>query len=342
MRARPTGDAGYRRGLVLGLTMAELMLLLVFCLLIALAALMAANREKLTGAEEAVREANARAETAEASLSELSILDRLAEQGSRAAAGRIDDTWRRLVRDGALGAAAERAGLTAEVLERDGAFLAEIAPLAGEATAADVVEAVAVARAARHALALPADASADQVRARAGAIAEEVAALQARPGRSVDLPPILILREDRGYYFETGSAVPSEAFAARLHDETAAELARLIRDYDVDVIEVIGHTDERPVANRTSNLDETLLGAVRGGPIDAMVPSDNAGLGLARAVAVARELRSDPRLSDRQILPMSAAQLIGTDGALIRGDTRGDVRERRRIEIRLRRSTVAN
>ena len=38
--------ASYRQGLVLGLTMAELMLLLVFCLLIALGVSLAAERAK--------------------------------------------------------------------------------------------------------------------------------------------------------------------------------------------------------------------------------------------------------------------------------------------------------
>ena len=38
------------------------------------------------------------------------------------------------------------------------------------------------------------------------------------------------------------------------------------------------------------------------------------------------------------ILPLSAAQLIATDGKLTRWDARGDVRERRRIEIRMRKS----
>jgi hypothetical protein len=50
-------------------------------------------------------------------------------------------------------------------------------------------------------------------------------------------------------------------------------------------------------------------------------------------------LASDLRLRNFRILPLSGAQLIGTDGRLTRWDEQGDVRERRRIEIRMRKST---
>ena len=72
--------------------------------------------------------------------------------------------------------------------------------------------------------------------------------------------------------------------------------------------------------------------------VDMLQPADNAGLGLARAVAVLRVLSSDPRLRGFRILPLSGAQLIGIDGRLTRWDGMGDVRERRRIEIRMRKS----
>jgi hypothetical protein len=46
----------------------------------------------------------------------------------------------------------------------------------------------------------------------------------------------------------------------------------------------------------------------------------------------------DYRLQGFHILPLSAAQLIDVDGRLTRWDNQGDVRERRRIEIRMRKS----
>ncbi len=63
-------------------------------------------------------------------------------------------------------------------------------------------------------------------------------------------------------------------------------------------------------------------------PISAVEPADNAGLGLARAIAVANVLKANPKLKNVTILPMSAAQLIlpgdtitaGQAGAVDPGD----------------------
>lgn len=109
-------------------------------------------------------------------------------------------------------------------------------------------------------------------------------------------------------------------------------------DFDVDVIEVIGHTDEQAIFQKYSNLDKELLEVAKGtGAISALQPGDNAGLGLARAVSVARALAASGRLGKFRILPLSGGQLIDTNDTVAQG-TGGDVRERRRIEIRLRRS----
>ena len=103
---------------------------------------------------------------------------------------------------------------------------------------------------------------------------------------------------------------------------------------------MIGHTDERAMTGGLSNLDRELPAAVSGTKsVEVLQPADNAGLGLARALAVVKVLSSDLRLRNFRILPLSAAQLIGTDGRLTRWDEQGDVRERRRIEIRMRKST---
>ena len=102
---------------------------------------------------------------------------------------------------------------------------------------------------------------------------------------------------------------------------------------------MIGHTDERPVNGGQSNLDRELTAVMSGANgVAALQPADNAGLGLARALAVVRVLSSEPRLRNFRILPLSGAQLIGTDGRLTRWGEQGDVRERRRIEIRMRKS----
>jgi hypothetical protein len=72
--------------------------------------------------------------------------------------------------------------------------------------------------------------------------------------------------------------------------------------------------------------------------IGSVVPADN-GLGLARAVSVVTVLRHSELLSGYKILPLSGGQLINTDETLAVVGTPGDIRERRRIEIRLRKST---
>jgi hypothetical protein len=116
-------------------------------------------------------------------------------------------------------------------------------------------------------------------------------------------------------------------------------LLEIAESYDVDVIEVIGHTDEQAVNGRGSNLDRALASVTTGlSGAGVLQWADNAGLGLARALSVVERLSADSRLRNFRILPLSAAQLIGTDGRMTRWDSHGDVRERRRIEIRMRKS----
>ena len=76
-----------------------------------------------------------------------------------------------------------------------------------------------------------------------------------------------------------------------------------------------------------------------GGDIGKLTPGDNAGLGLARAVSVVSILRQSPKLAGYKMIPLSGGQLIDTDESLaIKGTSGGDVAQRRRIEIRLRKS----
>jgi outer membrane protein OmpA-like peptidoglycan-associated protein len=156
--------------------------------------------------------------------------------------------------------------------------------------------------------------------------------------RAHNWPPIINLSEAGGYYFDVGSAELSEEFKTALVDKVAPRILQIAVEYpDVDVIEVIGHTDEQVIRRRFSNLDGTLIDALKTGNVASLVPGDNAGLGISRAIAVVTRLLQDSRLQERfsRILPMSAAQLIQVDETLSQGSA-GDVRERRRIEIRLR------
>lgn len=150
-------------------------------------------------------------------------------------------------------------------------------------------------------------------------------------------PPIINLSETRDYYFTSGSAELSPMFEKVLREGVAQQIAATAKGYNVDVIEVIGHTDEQPMGRRPSNLDLEFKNVLSGSDAASeLQPADNAGLGLARAIAVADVLRKDPNLKGMSILPMSGAQLILPGDHLTDGAQSGDVSSRRRIEIRVR------
>jgi outer membrane protein OmpA-like peptidoglycan-associated protein len=338
--------ASYRQGLVLGLTMAEIMLLLVFCLLIAVGVALSSERAKLDAAEGRLQrlEASAGADHAiidtirrNAELAE--ILDRTGSTGS---AGEIDQFWRKLVESNDVVTKMEREGIPLAALEQNNDSAAKLRQLMR-----DGIDPEKLARGV--ALASAVDAAVAE-RNMSKLTPQEIVALieksltPAAPTESSNQkghtwPPIINLSEADGYFFAVGSAELTQSFATELRGAVTDRLLEIAKTYDVDVIEVIGHTDEQPVASHVSNLDRKLASVTSGeNGIDSLQWSDNAGLGLARALSVVQLLSTDPRLQRFRILPLSAAQLIGTDGRLTHWDDSGDVRERRRIEIRMRKS----
>jgi len=171
--------------------------------------------------------------------------------------------------------------------------------------------------------------------------AKEGLAARARPAETDGhkWPPIINLSEAEGYFFSSGSASLDDKFSKHLKSAIPEKLMDIAAKFDVNVIEVIGHTDEQPLSARTSNLDRELPKILAGGSISDLKPADNAGLGLARALAVANVLSTDTRLAKFRILPLSGAQLIDNNDRLTRPtDKPGDVKERRRIEIRMRKT----
>src|ERR1022692_4197109 len=93
-------------------------------------------------------------------------------------------------------------------------------------------------------------------------------------------PPIINLSEAGGYYFATGSAELTPNFATELRTVVVDKLLEIADSYDVDVIEVIGHTDEQPVNGRASNLDRALSSVTSGTSGAGVLQwADNAGLG---------------------------------------------------------------
>lgn len=171
-----------------------------------------------------------------------------------------------------------------------------------------------------------------------------MAALMARDQAPRKDPPIIRMREADGFYFPAGSALVSPGFSQRLTREIIPNVARIGAQYEADVVEVIGHTDEVPLRlSRTrGNLDESLMPLFNGKVAEPPQAADNAGLGMARAVAVARILRSAESLKRFQVMPLSAGAFERIDDTMSDGTTAEDQQERRRIVIRVRRRTKAS
>ena len=345
-------SASYRQGLVLGLTMAEIMLLLVFCLLIAVGVALASERARHDDVNRRLHEAEA-AIAADAPVPDsIKRNTRLTERLDRAAAAQtpaaIDEFWRDLVESDDIVDAMEAHGLARPVLREGSARFAKFQHLQdlgldpdkaarGGALAAAIDRAFPDGGAARR---TPEEIAALIERGLLAAAPAESSKDGRGDGKDGhNWPPIINLSEAGGYFFATRSAELRSDFETKLRTTVVDRLLDIAAAFHVDVIEVIGHTDERPVNGSVSNLDRDLPAVISGvSSVGLLQPADNAGLGLARAVAVVRVLASEPRLRSFQVLPLSGAQLIGTDGRLTRGDDQGDVRERRRIEIRMRKS----
>jgi flagellar motor protein MotB len=155
---------------------------------------------------------------------------------------------------------------------------------------------------------------------------------------STDKPPIVVLSQAKDFRFKFGSAEPDAGFRSRMASSIIPDLVENARRYRVDVIEVVGHTDEAPLARKTTNLDGALLDYLNRKSSQLPFGADNVGLGMARAAAVVRLLMEDGRLvGGYRIVALSAGQTIEVDGSIAKGTSRSDEEQRRRIEIRMRR-----
>lgn len=289
-------DKPYRRGLILGLTIAEIMILLIFVLLMALGSALANRDERL-----AVLQAG--------------VGSRLVEAIQKAypQAKTSDDFYKELVRAIEARRFVERTkpGDLSKALAEDAELGRKARDAAVRAGAADPYQFV------------------------SNAIAK------ASVGKKGEWPPFFSLSEAGGYYFESGKATLRPDFVKKLRTAIVPLLRKYIDDYGIDVVEVIGHTDEVPMTGQ-SNLDALLIPASQSRiSTEALHSTDNAGLAMARAVAVVRMLRADPRMVGVTILPLSGAQLIVPIDKAADGQSRMSDQRRRRIEMRLRRSTEA-
>ncbi len=152
-----------------------------------------------------------------------------------------------------------------------------------------------------------------------------------------DWPPIIRLDEADGYSFRTNSSEVSPSFKSLLQQKVVPRILEISAQFGTDTIEIVGHTDERPIAG-TSTLDANLLPFLHANTDAPLAAADNAGLGFARAAAVARVLSGARSLSDHRLTPLSGAHVILRNGAIADGSESGNRPRRRRIEIRMRRS----
>ncbi len=167
----------------------------------------------------------------------------------------------------------------------------------------------------------------------------ELADMQARAEISNNKwPPIISLSEARNYSFEVGSATLAPQFKQALKGKIAEQILALLNEFDADIIEVIGHTDQQPMSStRTTNLDKIPLSFLTSNLDLTLNARDNAGLGYSRALSVIKELKKVSSLQKYTILPYSAAQMITPDEELNTGINDYDRSLLRRIEIRVRR-----
>jgi flagellar motor protein MotB len=343
--------SSYRQGLVLGLTMAEVVLLIVFALLIALAAIWRVEHRAKVDLENKLAQAQAIGGISKPN-SDDALLGKVRDQLLSSQRSKVEPLLKRVSEGKDVPILTEREEASVSEIRmqmqnkqapeidkhwRELVLASTVPNLTKKLEMAEAVEKVAP-----------------------GSDTKMVTDL-IEAGRRVqnqgehDWPPIITLGEDQ-YKFPSGSAELSPTFKQQLKTDIVPELLTNIAKFRVDVVEVIGHTDEQPIAlrtsnqttafqvpnqtSRTSNLDRLLPQAAKGSvPIKSLIPADNAGLGLSRAVSVVRELIADGRLPQPQyrILPLSGGQLIDTNETLTTGAP-GDIPRRRRIEIRLRRS----
>ena len=151
-------------------------------------------------------------------------------------------------------------------------------------------------------------------------------------------PPIISLPEAENYSFKIGSAELTENFKMQLDGDIIEEILDTLSQYDADLIEIIGHTDLQPMSRaRVSNLDTAARDFFQAKTNIALRAKDNVGLGYARALSVTKHLRENPKLQNYTILPYSAAQMITPDGTITKEGDDFESSQLRRIEIRVRR-----
>lgn len=154
---------------------------------------------------------------------------------------------------------------------------------------------------------------------------------------SLGVPPIIVIPDNVAFRFPAGSATLSPALKQYIWGGLYTEIERNKTKYNIDTIEIIGHTDGQPNSNARSNLDNNLEQSVASNRLNQLSAGSNADLGLMRALAIVNELKviqkQPGKLDGLQFRAYSAAQLYQLDGRLAPVNRRSDD-TRRRIEVR--------
>ncbi|WP_414564267.1 MULTISPECIES: flagellar motor protein [unclassified Anabaena] len=156
-----------------------------------------------------------------------------------------------------------------------------------------------------------------------------------------DTPPIIVIQDEGAYRFASGSATIPPAMLNYIARQIVPEIEGRTQEYNINIVEIIGHTDGQPNGNVASNLDLNLENVARGAlPVGKLQAGSNADLGLMRALAVVQVLRNiqlkEQRLQGLSFRAYSAAQLILPSGEFA-AIARQEDQTRRRIEIRFTR-----
>ncbi len=154
-------------------------------------------------------------------------------------------------------------------------------------------------------------------------------------------PPIIVIQETGTYQFQSGSAALPEPLSLYIRQQLVPQIESNAAQYQIDVVEIIGHTDGQVNQGAVSNLDQVLENVAQGNSsLNQLSPGSNADLGLMRALAVVKILQEiqqkEGRLKGLQFRPYSAAQLVTPSGTFAEINRNPDPK-RRRIEIRFTR-----
>ncbi|NES18977.1 MAG: flagellar motor protein [Symploca sp. SIO3E6] len=161
------------------------------------------------------------------------------------------------------------------------------------------------------------------------------------------IDPIIIFPETGKHNFELGKATLSEDFKENIQTNIVPQIENKFENNPgaINTIEVIGHTDGKPIKDNKSNLDKNIYQLITDQvKIEELQAGSNADLGLLRAIAVVKELKKikkegkglkilDNLEKDKVFRAYSAGQLTDDDGTFAKSDDSDDP-TRRRIEIR--------